>query len=100
MGLHVGFHHIVALHRVLFGEVVWRGDSDVLHVGAETDGVFAGSSRHNLKLQKNPFIANPSTNIQRVLERQTNSFHFFTNVARNGTNGFIWWLCCIISVYD
>ena len=52
MGLHVGLHHIVALHRVLFGEIVWRGGTDVLHVGSETDGVFAGSSRHNLKLQK------------------------------------------------
>ena len=52
MGLHVGFHHIVALHRVLFGEVVWRGGSDVLHVGAEANRIFAGSSRHNLKLQK------------------------------------------------
>ena len=100
MGLHVGFHHIVALHRVLLGEAEWCCGADVLHVGAEANRVFARSSRHNLKLQKNPFIANPSTNIQRVLERQTNSFHFFTNVARNGTNGFIWWLCCIISVYD
>lgn len=44
MGLHVGLHHIVTLHCVLFGEVVWRGGTDVLHVGAETDGVFAGSS--------------------------------------------------------
>ena len=41
--LHVWFHHIVTLHCVLLGEMVGCCGTDVLHVGSETDGVFASS---------------------------------------------------------
>ena len=99
--LHVWFHHIVALHRVLFGELEWGCGTDVLHIGPEADGVFAGSSlpglaglvigcqivERDLHGERLTLVGLELTRLGKglqfagVIERQTISSHFFTSFA-------------------